>query len=206
MTPHLVRLTGDPATRAAAAPAVLEQHLLAVAAGDRLAFSHVYDATASRVHGLVLRVLRDVHQAEEVTQEVFVEIWQSAGRFDPARGSAYSWMLTLAHRRAVDRVRQSEAGRRRDREHVERTHETPYDETAHSALASLDAQIVRNALATLLPPQREALELAYFGGHSHAEVSRLTRVPLGTAKSRIRDGLIRLRAALAETMPEPAAS
>ncbi len=192
--------------RAAPEPGELEALLVAAAAGDQPAFAEVYDVTASRVYGVVLRVLRDAHQAEEVTQEVYLQLWQNAQRFDPDRGSALSWVMTLAHRRAVDRVRSSAGVRRRDTEHVERNHEAPYDETAASALASLDAQRVRVALATLAPAQREALELAYFGGHTHAEVSALTKVPLGTAKSRIRDGLVRLRDTLAPAGHEPAVS
>ena len=203
MPPHHL---GPASPHAAADLGHLEERLVAAASGDQAAFAEVYDATASRAYGVVLRILRDAHQAEEVTQEVFLQVWQTAQRFDPDRGSALSWVMTLAHRRAVDRVRSSASVRRRDTEHVERNHEAPYDETAASALASLDAQRVRVALATLVPAQREALELAYFGGKTHAEVSELTKVPLGTAKSRIRDGLVRLRDALAPTGPEPAVS
>jgi len=171
--------------------------LVAAGTGDAQAFAEVYDAVAHRIYGLVLRVLRDVHQSEEVTQEVLLQLWQTSSRFDPRRGSALAFVMTLAHRRAVDRVRSADAARRRDTTHVERSVETPYDETAAAAHASLEAVTVRAALATLSPVQRQAIELSYFGGHTHLEVSRLLQVPIGTAKTRIRDGLLRLRDVLA---------
>lgn len=182
----------------------LDAHLVASGRGDAQAFEEVYEAMAPRVYGLVLRLLVDVHQAEEVTQEVFLEAWQRAGRFDPARGSASSWLLSLAHHKAVDRVRATDASRRRDHTHAERTVRAPYDETAADAHAALDAATIRTALAALSPGQRQALELAYFGGHTYNEVSRLLQIPLGTAKSRIRDGLLRLRDLLAPLAVEPA--
>ncbi len=172
--------------------------------GDELAFAQLYDDVAARIHGMVLRVLHDVHQSEEVTQEIFLEIWQTSHRFDPTRGSALSWLMTMAHRRAIDRVRGSEASRRRDTADAARSRRTPFDETAAQAHASLDAQAVRAALATLSPGQREALELSYFGGFTHAEISRMLQLPLGTAKSRIRDGLIRLRDLMVTGLAEPA--
>ncbi len=178
------------------APEILETLLVSSSRGDAEAFADLYDAVAPRVHGLVLRVLRDVHQSEEVTQEVLLELWQTSARFDPARGTALTWVLTLAHRRAVDRVRSSEAWRRRDSAHAERAAETPYDETATAAHASLEAIRVRTALGALAPAQRDAIRLAYFGGYTYIEVSRVLQIPLGTAKSRIRDGLSKLRDAL----------
>ena len=191
------------ATARTARNGVLGDQLLASGRGDASAFAAMYESLSPRVYGLVQRVLQDVHQSEEVTQEVFLEIWQTSTRFDPTRGSAPSWVMTLAHRRAVDRVRSAEASRRRDTTEVERSRTTPIDETATSAHASLDAQEVRAALGTLPDFQRQALELAYFGGHTHLEVSRMMRIPLGTAKTRIRDGLVRLRDALTPLVPEP---
>ncbi len=177
--------------------------LTAASTGDELAFADLYDEVGPRVYAMVLRVLRDVHQSEEVTQEVFLEIWQTSHRFDPARGSAFSWLMTMAHRRAIDRVRRSEASRRRDAADAARSRSTAYDQTAVEAHASLDAQTVRAALATLSPGQREALELSYFGGFTHTEISRMLQLPLGTAKSRIRDGLTRLRLVMAPGTTEP---
>lgn len=172
--------------------------------GDATAFAELYEAVAPRVYGLVLRVLGDVHQSEEVSQEVFLQIWQTCDRFDPTRGSALSWVMTIAHRRAVDRVRSSEASRRRDQAEVELARSAPFDQTTATAEASHDAERVREAMATLSPGQRQALELAYFGGHTHREISQLLQVPLGTAKTRIRDGLIRLRDLLVPVGIEPA--
>lgn len=163
------------------------------ARGDTAAFATLYDATAARVHGLVLRVVRDPAQSEEVTQEVFLEVWRQASRYDAARGSALAWLMTIAHRKAVDRVRSAEAATRRDVT-WEQTHRTiEHDSTAEAAQASLEAHRVRAALGQLTDVQREAIELAYFGGYTHTEVAALLDLPVGTAKTRIRDGLIRLR-------------
>lgn len=182
-----------------------EALLMASARGDERAFAELYAALSPRVHGLTWRVLRDAHLAEEVTQEVFLQVWQNSGAFDPARGSALAWVMTLAHRRAVDRVRSHGAGRRRDAAHAEdESRLMPYDETATRALASIEAESVRAALADLTVAQRRALELAYFDGYTHLEISSLMECPAGTAKGRIRDGLAKLRASLVVTLPEPA--
>lgn len=167
--------------------------LVASGAGDEHAFAQLFDAIAPRVFGLVLRVLRDRQQSEEVAQEVLLEVWQSASRFDPNRGSGQAWVLTMAHRRAVDRVRSSDAARRRDITHSQRNVAVPFDETAEAALGSDAATRVRRALDQLSPMQAEAVRLSYFGGYTHSEVSSLLQIPVGTAKSRIRDGLIKLR-------------
>ncbi len=182
----------------------LRRCLLASSRGDEAAFAELYEIVAPRVYGLVLRVVRDVHQSEEVTQEVFLQLWQTSARFDPSRGSALSWIMTMAHRRAVDRVRATESSRRRDLTDAERGLRTPVDETAEAAHASLEALTLRAALATLSPHQRQALELAYFGGLTYADVSRVLGIPLGTAKTRIRDGLIRLRDTLTPAVATPA--
>jgi RNA polymerase sigma-70 factor (ECF subfamily) len=161
--------------------------------GDEAAFASLYDATAARAYGLAVRVVRDPSQAEEVAQEAFLEIWRTSGRFDPARGSPLGWLLTIAHRKAVDRVRSAEAAGRRDTTYQRQNQAVDHDATAEAATASLEARRVRGALASLTPVQREALELAYFGGYTHTEVARMLDLPVGTAKTRIRDGLIRLR-------------
>ena len=182
----------------------LRSQLQAASRGDESAFADLYDSAAPRVYGLVLRILRDAHQSEEVTQEVFLHVWETSNLFDPARGSALSWIMTMAHRRAVDRVRAAEAQRRRDLSDAARSLRTPFDQTAEAAHSSFEATRVRDALATLSPLQRETLELAYFGGHTHLEVAQLLQIPLGTAKTRIRDGLIRLRDTLAPLATESA--
>ena len=163
------------------------------ARGDERAFAELYDATSARVYGLVLRVLRNPSQAEEVAQEAFLDVWRTASRFDPARGSAISWLMTIAHRKAVDRVRSAQASTERDTTYTSRQGERPFDTTAEQVEQGLNAQRVRRAMASLTETQRGAVELAYFGGYTHTEVAGLLDVPLGTAKTRIRDGLIRLR-------------
>ena len=163
------------------------------AQSDESAFADLYDATSRRIFGLVLRIVRDHAMSEEVTQEVFLDVWRQCARFDAEKGSPLSWLMTIAHRTAVDRVRASEASRRRDDAHAIKHQDVEFDTTAESAHASLEAQRVRRALSTLTDAQRSAVELAYLGGYTHTEVARLLDLPLGTAKTRIRDGLIRLR-------------
>lgn len=163
------------------------------ARGDRDAFAELYDATTRRVHGLVVRVVRDRTQAEEVTQEVYLEIWRTAGRYDADRSSGIAWLMTIAHRKAVDRVRSAEASSTRDTTYHRQHHVVEHDSTAEAAHASLEARRVRAALDHLTGVQREAIDLAYFGGYTHTEVASLLDLPVGTAKTRIRDGLIRLR-------------
>ena len=167
--------------------------LAQVAQGDRAAFTELYDATAARVHGLVRRLLVDHSQAEEVTQEVFLEVWQTATRYEPTRGSAITWMLTLAHRRAVDRVRASQASRDRDARIGRRDMATEYDSVAEHAEVQVESERVKRALTRLTELQRQAVTLAYFKGLSHSEVAALLHVPIGTVKTRLRDGMIRLR-------------
>ena len=181
-----------------AAPGVpdLAELLRLSSRGDEAAFAELYDATTRRVFGLALRVVRDPAQAEEVTQEAFLEIWRTSTRFDQGRGSALAWMMTIVHRKAVDRVRSAEASTRRDTTYHQGATTVEHDTTAEAAEASLEARRVRGALRTLTGVQREALELAYFGGYTHTEVAKMLDLPVGTAKTRIRDGLIRLRDAM----------
>jgi len=161
--------------------------------GDEAAFAEFYDATSSRAYGLALRVVRNPAHAEEVSQEAYLDAWRASTRFDPARGSAAGWLLTIVHRKAVDRVRSVEAATHRDETWRRESRATEHDDTSEAAHASLEAARIRGAVATLTAVQREAVELTYFGGYTHTEVATLLDVPLGTAKTRIRDGLIRLR-------------
>jgi RNA polymerase sigma-70 factor (ECF subfamily) len=171
----------------------LDGLLALVARGDEQGFAELYQRVAASVFGLVSKVVRNPSQSEEVTQEVFVELWRTASRFDPARGSAKSWIMTCAHRRAVDRVRSSESAARRDDLTGRRDQGRPYDEVVEQVEASLEREHVRRGLDALTELQREAVVLAYYGGYTHREISELLGVPSGTVKTRLRDGLIRLR-------------
>ena len=167
--------------------------LLQTAEGDRDAFSELYDLMASRVLGLIVRILVDRAQSEEVLQEVFLEAWQSASRFVPNRGRGRTWLLTIAHRRAVDRVRSSQSATDRDFRIGRRNMGVEYDAVAEQAETRIEAERVTAALGELSVAQRETLQLAYFGGYSQSEIAALTGTPLGTVKTRMRDGLTRLR-------------
>jgi RNA polymerase sigma-70 factor (ECF subfamily) len=176
------------------------EHLLReVAAGSRTAFAEVYDRVSSRVMGLVLRLLRDRAQSEEVTQEVFLEIWQQAGRFDQNRGSGMAWVLTMAHRRAIDRIRASQKSHERDLRIGIRDMERDFDQVAESVEIRVENERVKQAMSRLTPLQREAVILAYYGGYSHSEMAGILGIPLGTVKTRLRDGMIRLRDELGVT-------
>jgi RNA polymerase sigma-70 factor (ECF subfamily) len=186
--------TARPRGMAPVEPAADANALLrAVARGDEAAFARLYDLVAGRVYGLARRVLRDPAQAEEVTQEVLVEVWRTAPRYDPSRGSATSWIFTIAHRRAVDRVRSEQASAERTRRVAEREATTPYDHVVEAATARVEQQQVRRCLKNLTDLQREALTLAYYGGYTYREVAELLGAALPTVKTRMRDGLIRLR-------------
>jgi RNA polymerase sigma-70 factor (ECF subfamily) len=187
--------SGAPAG-AGAEPSVLAGLLQRSARGDRAAFAELYDATSARAHGLAVRVVRDPAQAEEVTQEAYLDVWRTASRYDRDLGSALSWLLTIVHRKAVDRVRSAEASGRRDTSYTQREQTVDHDSTAESATASLEASRVRAALDHLTLKQRQAIELAFLAGYTHTEVATMLDLPVGTAKTRIRDGLIRLRDAL----------
>ncbi len=186
-------VSGFPAATQPSTAGDLAELLKLSGRGDEAAFARLYDATAARAYGLAVRVVRDPSQAEEVAQEAFLEIWRTAGRYDEGKGSAVSWILTLVHRKAVDRVRSAEAGSRRDTAYHQGSQGVEHDSTAEAAHASMEARRVRQALDSLTEVQREALELAYFKGYTHTEVATMLDLPVGTAKTRIRDGLIRLR-------------
>ena len=174
-------------------PTALVDLVRGCARGRESAFAELYDRTSSRIHGLVLSVVRSPELAAEVTQEVYLQVWRQAARHDPEQGSVLAWLCTLAHRRAVDRVRSVSSERERDAGWSRREPTVTSDEAFEGAARSLDAERVHQALGSLTEIQREALSLAYFGGYSQSEVAGLLELPLGTVKTRIRDGLIRLR-------------
>jgi RNA polymerase sigma-70 factor, ECF subfamily len=171
--------------------ASLEALLSQVARGDRDAFETACHQIAAPVFGTVRRVVRDPSQSEEVAQEVLIEVWRAASRFDASRGSAISWVTTIAHRRAVDRVRSEQKSA--ERELRAASHLIAYDDVAETVEASLDAERVRRCLGSLTELQREAITLAYYGGHTYRQVAGLLGVAAGTVSTRMRDGLIRLR-------------
>nr|WP_322972758.1 ECF RNA polymerase sigma factor SigK [Arthrobacter polaris] len=175
------------------APPSEEELIRLVALGDEAAFERLYDAVSSRVFGLVRRVVRDPAQSQEVTQEIFLDIWEQASRFDPARGKAMSWILVIAHRKAVDKVRASQASSNRDLREGVKNYQESYDDVADTVETQMEAERVQKALETLTAAQQEAISLAYYGGYTHQEVAELLKVPVGTVKTRIRDGMIRMR-------------
>ncbi|MFH5210482.1 ECF RNA polymerase sigma factor SigK [Antrihabitans sp. NCIMB 15449] len=164
-----------------------------IASGRKDSFAHFYDLTVARVYGTALKVLRDPGFAQDTTQEVFLQVWRDAHRYDPAQGSVWSWVAMLAHRRAVDRVRAESSASQRDRVHAARGHAGVFDHVSEDALDRIERDEVRDKMARLSGPQREAIELAYFGGCTYREVSEALGVALPTVKSRIREGLIRMR-------------
>jgi RNA polymerase sigma-70 factor, ECF subfamily len=165
--------------------------LLRVARGDQGAFEQLYDRIAGPAYGVIRKVVRDPGQSEEVTQEVLLELWRTAGRFDPALGSAATWAMTIAHRRAIDRVRSAASAA--EREQMTADFRVPADEVAETVEANLERERVRRCLDGLTEAQRESITLAYYGGYSYREVAALLGTALGTIKTRIRDGLIRMR-------------
>ncbi len=171
----------------------LDDLLEQVALGDGPAFELLYDEVADPVFGVVRRVLRDPAQSEEVAQEVLVEVWRNATRFDPERGSASTWIMTMAHRRAIDRVRSAQASTDRDQRVALRDHTPAYDVVAEQVETRLEQEQVRRCLTNLTELQRESVTLAYYSGYTYREVADLLDTPLGTVKTRVRDALIRLR-------------
>lgn len=171
--------------------------LIAQAArGHEDVFAELYDLTSNRIYGVILRVIRSPELAQEVAQEVYVEIWRQSGRYVKERGSVMAWMTTMAHRRAVDRVRSESSDTARDQKYALLNVEREVDGVWDGVEQRIDVERVRRGMASLTEIQREALTLVYFGGYTHAEVAKLLKLPLGTAKTRVRDGLIGLRDAL----------
>jgi RNA polymerase sigma-70 factor (ECF subfamily) len=173
-----------------------DELLVLVAGGDQRAFEDLYALVSGPVYGLVRRVVRDPAQAEEVAQEVLLETWRQAARYDPGRGSALSWILTLAHRRAVDRVRSARAAGMREQREALRAGEPAFDQVAEEVEAGMEREWVRRCLRRLTDLQRQSVTLAYYDGYTYREVAERLSLPLGTVKTRMRDGLTRLRECL----------
>ncbi len=171
-----------------------------VARQDPTAFAELYDATRSRVFGMVLRVLRDPGYSEETTQEVYLQVWRSADRYDPRQGSALSWIITLAHRRAVDRVRSEQSGADRESHYGSTNVDAAFDSVSEEVTQRDDRRRVNECLGSLTELQRRSVELAYYRGFTYTEVAEELSSPLPTVKSRIRDGLKRLKNCLGVTV------
>ncbi len=171
----------------------LDALLQRVARRDADAFARLYDDTRARVYGLVTRVLRDSGYSEETTQEVYLEVWRTAEAYDSAKGSALSWLMTMAHRRAIDRVRAEQAATQRESRYGAFTLESAGDVVAESAIAADERRRVVECLDGLTDIQRQCIEMAYYGGLTYAEVSQRLSANLSTIKSRMRDALRGLR-------------
>ncbi|MCX5403042.1 ECF RNA polymerase sigma factor SigK [Streptomyces sp. NBC_00335] len=161
--------------------------------GDKDAFTVLYDAVAAMVFGIAVKVVRDRAQSEEVAQEVMIDLWRQAARYHPEQGTVRTWVAMIAHRRAVDRVRSAQASANREYANAVRDQPTPFDEVAEQVETRLDSEQVRRCLRGLTELQRQAVTLAYYQGLTYREVADALRSPLPTIKTRMRDGLIRLR-------------
>jgi RNA polymerase sigma-70 factor (ECF subfamily) len=195
---------GSRALDRSSADAAWSELLHRSSAGDAAAFAELYDASNARVYGVALRLLRSPDHAAEVTQEVYVEVWRHAARYHNTRGSVLGWLTMIAHRRAVDRIRSVSTAKARDHRYAAYSLDRDVDLVWDGVVARAEAAQVRAALTELTAVQREALTLAYFGGHTQTQVAVLLRLPLGTVKTRIRDGLSALRATFARNAPDDA--
>lgn len=183
----------DPVGREPVSAPELDVLLRRVAQHDSAAFAELYDATRTRVYGMVCRVLRDRGYSEETTQDVYLQVWRTAESYDPAAGSALAWLLTLAHRRAVDRVRAEQSAAQRDSRYGATNVERDTDNVTDAVLSGEDRRRVAACLNGLTDVQRECIELAYYQGMTYVQVSEKLSANLATVKSRMRDGLRGLR-------------
>ncbi|MHA7175013.1 ECF RNA polymerase sigma factor SigK [Arthrobacter monumenti] len=172
--------------------------LLRIGQGDREAFTAFYKLTSKRVYALACKTIVSVEISQDTTQEIYLTVWRDAHRYNPVAGSAMAWLMTITHRRAVDRVRAEQAGANRELRWCVATRSTEYDVVAETVAARAETQTVVRCLDTLSDIQREAISLAYYNCLTYREVAEHLSVPLSTIKTRIRDGLTQLRACLDE--------
>ncbi len=190
-----------PVNRLSSAPAgagvSTAELLVRVAERDQAAFAQLYAVQLPMVRDFAFRLLHDFHQAEEVAQEVLLQVWQIASRFDPARGSAAAWIIQISRGRTIDRIRSSQASRIREARHAQLQIPCDFDAVVETFSDRLDASLVRTGLLAATALQREALVLAFYTDQTYAEIAATLQIPLGTVKTRIRDGLGRVRQSLA---------
>ncbi|HEV7169313.1 MAG TPA: ECF RNA polymerase sigma factor SigK [Micrococcaceae bacterium] len=191
--------TGAPgASGAAGAPAqqdraMLEGLIRLTAGGDQAAFARLYQLTAKRVYGMARRVLVDPELAQDTTQETYLQVWQAAAKFDPSAGSPLAWLMTIAHRRAVDKVRSTQSSTDREARYGAASQVVEHDDVVDTVSSRLEAEEVVKCLGTLTETQQESVRLAYYGGLTYREVAEKLGAAVPTIKSRIRDGLLRLK-------------
>lgn len=200
-TPRASRITsaGSAASGFAVEPdaaATLTDLLLRVAAKDQEAFAAFYAQTSRRVYGLARRVLIDPELSEDTTQEVYLQVWNIADRFRPEMGSPMAWLMTLTHRRAVDKVRSEQSSTDREARYGAAMQDIDHDDVVDTVTQRLEAETVIKCLGTLTDTQQESVKLAYYGGLTYREVAEKLGVAVPTIKSRIRDGLLRLKTCL----------
>ncbi|WP_164198812.1 sigma-70 family RNA polymerase sigma factor [[Micrococcus luteus] ATCC 49442] len=170
--------------------------LARIAGGDQAAFAEFYQLTSRRVFGMARRVLIDPELSEDTTQEVFLQVWQNAAKFNPEAGSPMSWLMTISHRRAVDKVRSAQSATDREAKYGASSQDVDHDSVSAEVDSKLEAEAVVRCLETLTDTQQESVRLAYYGGLTYREVAEKLNAAVPTIKSRIRDGLIRLKTCL----------
>lgn len=191
-----VQRPGNPAPTAASERENLAALLRQVGQGDQAAFAQLYQQTARRVFGMAKRVLIDAEMSEDATQEVYLQVWKTAARYDSSAGSPLAWLMTIAHRRAVDKVRSEQSSSDREARYGAASHLVEHDDVVETVSQRMEAEAVANCLQTLTDTQQESVKLAYYGGLTYREVAENLGVAIPTIKSRIRDGLIRLKTCL----------
>lgn len=180
--------------------------LVRIKEGDQAAFAQLYDRYAPLLYSMVLRIVRETTEAEDVLQEIFLTIWNKASSFDEAKGSVYTWIVTIARRKAIDRLRSKEIVNRDERLHDDAVTGIPdaayMTNPLNAAIGNEYEALMRTALATLSDEQRTVIEMSYYEGYTQEQISQRLHVPLGTVKTRMRQGLIKLREYLHDRLPQ----